>query len=350
MKNELDMVRNIRFVDWISEIKKKVRISQIKAAVQVNSELLRLYWDIGKDIAERELEAEWGSGFYEAASKALKQEIPGLRGFSVTNLKYMKRFFSFYSRCTTNRQQLVDDLQELFSVPWGHQILLISKCNSIEEAKFYIFKTITNGWSRAMLLNFLDAKLYLTQGKAVTNFSRLLPKEQSELAKETLKDPYNFDFLTLTEGYKERELEDALIDNITTFLLELGQGFAFVGRQIPLKVGEKEIFLDLLFYHLELRCYVVVELRVSEFDAAFTGQLGLYVSAVNHLKKKQTDNETLGLLICKTKDSVMAEYSLEASSQPLGISEYNLSNILPKNYQSSLPSIEEIEEIMKKVE
>jgi Uncharacterized conserved protein len=350
MKNELEIMRNSHFKEWIIDIKKRIKASQIKAAVQVNSEMLHLYWDIGKDIERNKLEAKWGSNFYESASKALKLEIPELRGLSVTNLKYMRRFYAFYSAGIENRQQVVDDLKGLFSIPWGHQIMLITKCNDIEEAMFYVSKTLSNGWSRNMLLNFLDANLYETQGKAITNFSELLPEAQSDLAKETLKDPYNFDFLTLTEGYKEKELEDALVSNITNFLIELGQGFAFVGRQVPLRVGEKEVFIDLLFYHLKLSCYVVVELKVCEFDAAFTGQLGLYVAAVNHQKKKDTDNTTLGLLICKTKDSVMAEYSLESSSQPIGISEYDLSNVLPKSYESTLPSIEDIEESVKKLE
>jgi len=347
MKNDLKIVNDSQFKKWIAEIKVRVKRSQIKAAVQANSEMLHLYWDIGKDIVDKEAETEWGSGFYSSMSKALKTEFSEMSGFSVTNLKYMKRFYLFYFDKDQNRQQPVDDLEQLYSIPWGHQILLFTKCQSVEEAMFYVHKTIENGWSRAMLLNFLDTNLYLAQGKAITNFSRMLPDAQSDLAKETLKDPYNFDFLTLTEGYKERELEDALTANITRFLLELGQGFAFVGRQISIKVGEKELFPDLLFYHLELKCYVVVELKVCEFDPAFTGQLGVYVAAVNHQKKKDTDNATLGLLICKTKDNVMAEYSLESSSQPIGISEYNLSNILPKEYRSTLPSIEDIENSIK---
>ena len=198
-----------------------------------------------------------------------------------------------------------------------------------------------------MLLNFLDTNLYSAQGKAITNFSRLLPDTKSDLAKETLKDPYNFDFLTLTEGYKEKELEEALTSNITNFLLELGQGFAFVGRQVPIMVGSKEMFIDLLFYHLELRCYIVVELKVTELEPSYIGQLGVYIAAINHQRKKDMDNETLGLLICKTKDNIVAEYALESSREPIGISEYNLSKLLPKNYKSSLPSIEEIEEKLK---
>ena len=309
--------------------------------------MLLLYWDIGKDIVQRDVESKWGSKIYSTLSAELKDAFPGIKGFSVTNLKYMKRFYQFYSVEQEIGQQPVDQLENIYVIPWGHQIILISKCDTVREALFYVNKTLENGLSRALLLNFLDTGLYERQGKAITNFSRLLPDTQSDLAKETLKDPYNFDFLTLSEGYRERELEDALTSNITKFLLELGQGFAFVGRQVPIQVGQKEIYLDLLFYHLELRCYVVIELKVCEFDPAFTGQLGVYVAAINHQKKKETDNQTIGLLICKTKDDVMAEYSLEASSQPIGISEYKLKDLLPNDYASSLPTIEEIEKSLK---
>ena len=341
MKNELTIINDNQYKSWISEIKEKVRNNQLKATIKVNEEMLKLYWDLGKDIVELKAESVWGSGFYNVMSTSLKQEFPDVTGFSVTNLKYMKRFYLFYSLADSNRQQLVDDL---YRIPWGHHILIFSKCKNYDEAIFYMEKTIENGWSRNMLLNYLDSNLYDSQGKAITNFSRMLPDPHSELAKETLKDPYNFDFLTLREEYKEKDLEEALTQNITKFLLELGQGFAFVGRQVPIKVGEKEIILDLLFYHLDLKCYVVVELKVSEFEPSYTGQLGTYVVAVNHNLKKDSDHETLGLLICKTKDNIIAEYSLEASNQPIGISEYNLSKLLPKDYEESLPSIEDIEE------
>jgi len=198
-------------------------------------------------------------------------------------------------------------------------------------------------------MNFIEADLYAAQGKALTNFSRLLPAPQSDLANEIIKDPYNFDFITLTEPYRERELEDALTENITKFLVELGQGFAYVGRQVPVKVGDTERFIDLLFYHLELRCYVVIELKATKFEAEYTGKLGLYVSAINHQRKKPSDNPTLGMIICKTKDNVEVEYSLESSSQPIGISEYKLSKLLPDNYKSVLPSIEEIEAGLKSI-
>jgi predicted nuclease of restriction endonuclease-like (RecB) superfamily len=224
----------------------------------------------------------------------------------------------------------------------------LNKCKSVPQALFYIQKTIENGWSRAVLMNFLEADLYAAQGKALNNFSRLLPEPQSDLANEIIKDPYNFGFLTLTEKYKEKELEDALIDNITKFLLELGRGFAYIGRQVPVKIGKKEREIDLLFYHTELHCYVVIELKTGDFEAEYAGKLSLYISAINHQRKKEVDNATIGLLICKTKDDIEVQYSLENMNQPIGVSEYKLSKLLPDNYKSLLPSIEEIEEELKK--
>lgn len=370
-----DITKESEFKQWLMDLKSRIRQSQLRAAVKVNSELLRLYWDLGKDIVVRQMDTVWGSGFYKQVHKELKSEFPEIQGFSKSNLYNMKKFYLFYTQENTDFQQLAGKLDDtnfqqavgnlgnidnknianrtlydeefksniLFSIPWGHHIEIFTKCKSIHEALFYVQKTIKNGWSRAMLMNFMDADLYHAQGKSINNFDKLLPDVQSDLAKETLKDPYNFDFLTLTEDYKEKELEDALVDNITKFLLELGQGFAFVGRQYPIKVGSKERSIDLLFYHLELRCYVVIELKVKEFEPEHTGKLGYYIVAVDEQLKKDVDNPTIGLLICKTKDNIEAQYSLKSSSQPIGISEYSFSKLLPENFKSSLPSIEEIE-------
>ncbi len=349
MSNELKIINDENYQKWICEIKELVHVSQLKAAVQVNTEMIRMYWHIGKEISDMHADAIWGTGFYKTMSQSLKEEFPSVNGFSVTNLKYMKRFFEFYKSDNANRQQVVDDLEKICSIPWGHHILIMTKCENVEEALFYVRKTLENGWSRAMLLNFLDVNLYNSQGKAITNFDRQLPALQSDLAKEVIKDPYNFDFLTLTEGYREKELEDALTNNITKFLLELGQGFAYIGRQQPIMIGQKEMAIDLLFYHMKLRCYIVIDLKVGEFDASYTSQVGTYVVAVNHQLKTDMDNPTIGLIICKTKDNVVAEYSLEASSVPIGISEYQLSKVLPKEIESSLPSIEEIEKSLKAI-
>jgi predicted nuclease of restriction endonuclease-like (RecB) superfamily len=234
--------------------------------------------------------------------------------------------------------------QILGGIPWRHHVEIMARCKSMDEAMFYVHKTLENGWSRAVLLNFMDSGLYESQGKAANNFSRLLPEIQSELAAAMVKDPYQFDFIALTENYKERELEDALTDNITKFLLELGQGFAYLGRQMPIQVGEHELTMDLLFYHMNLRCYIVIELKATGLKAEHAGKLGVYVTAVNHQLKTDADNPTIGLLVCKSKDKVMAEYAVESSSQPIGISEYELSQLIPDDYKSVLPSIEEIEE------
>jgi predicted nuclease of restriction endonuclease-like (RecB) superfamily len=340
---------DIDYSHWLTDIKSRIRHSQIKAAVKVNAALLHLYWGLGQDIVLRQLESAWGSGFFERLSKDLKSEFPHLKGFSYSNLKYCKQFYLFYNQDNTIRQQVVGELEEhlIFKIPWGHHIQIFSKTKSVPQALFYVQKTIENGWSRAVLMHFLEAGLYEAQGKALNNFARLLPEPQSDLAAEIVKDPYNFDFITLTEPYRERELEDALTANITKFLVELGQGFAYVGRQVPVKIGETERYIDLLFYHLELRCYIVIELKATKFEAEYTGKLGLYVSAINHQRKKPSDNPTIGMIICKTKDDIEVEYSLESSSHPIGISEYQLSKLLPENYKSLLPSIEEIEEGLK---
>jgi predicted nuclease of restriction endonuclease-like (RecB) superfamily len=365
---------------WLVELKARIRNSQIKAAVRINSALIELYWSIGADITVRQAEAAWGSGILKHLSSDLRAEFPNMQGFSERNLWYAKQFYGFYSqesqllhqvgavigyRDGVSKGHQVGDLLKsredgksltlqqpaekfefsviLGEIPWRHHVEIISKCKTVKEALFYIQKTVENGWSRAMLINFIENGLYNRQGKAINNFSRLLPDPQSDLARETLKDPYNFDFITLSEGYKERELEDALTSSITKFLLELGQGFAYIGRQVPVTVGEQEFFIDLLFYHVELRCYIVIELKAGKFEAEHTGKLGLYISAINHQRKKDTDNPTIGLLICKTKDNIVAEYSLESTNQPIGISEYQLSRLLPDKFKSSLPSIEEIE-------
>jgi predicted nuclease of restriction endonuclease-like (RecB) superfamily len=340
------------FAQWVKTIKSEIRNAQIKAAVRVNSTLLHLYWNLGKEITERQKSASWGDGFLKELSRELMAEFPDMKGFSYTNIRYIKQWYLFYNQDNTICQQLVGKLGEevFFSVPWGHHLYIMSSCKDINKAVFYLQKTVENGWSRAVLLNFLDTDLYERQGKAVNNFSRVLPDTQSDLAQQTLKDPYTFDFITLTDDYKERELEDALTGNISRFLIELGQGFAYVGRQVPLEVGDETLFADLLFYHLELRCYVVIELKACKFQPAFIGQLGTYVSAVNHLKKKPTDNTTIGLIVCKTKDDVMAQYALESTNQPIGITAYELSKLIPDEFKSKLPSIEEIENSVRNIE
>ena len=379
----IDFIKDPEYKQWLADLKMRIRQSQVRAMLKVNDELLRLYWDLGHDIVVRQMDSKWGGKFFQEVSRELKSEFPDIQGFSRTNLYYMRQFYLFYSQMeeivhqvggqlkSGNLHQLGTKIQEsknkdvafvhqlggqfdvhpIFQIPWRHHVEIFTKCKSVHEALFYVQKTIQNGWSRDMLANFMSVDLYSSQGKAINNFDRLLPDAQSDLAKQTLKDPYNFGFLTLTEKYKEKELEDALVENITKFLLELGQGFAFVGRQYPIQIGNVPRNIDLLFYHLELRCYVVIELKVKKFQPEHTGKLGYYIVAIDEQLKKEADNPTIGLLVVREKDNIEAQYSLKSSNQPIGISEYTLSKLIPEDFKSSLPSIEDIErELNKEIE
>ena len=360
---------DVRYRKWITAVSKRFRQSQLKAAVKVNDEMLRFYWGLGRDISLLSKEADYGSNFYKTISGDLKDVFPDIKSFSPTNLKYMRYFYEMYPAVgirqqtadelvipenrpqlvdgfdqTENRPQPVDDLEMIFYIPWGHNRMILDKCKgNPEKALFYVKKTLENNWSRAVLMNFLDTDLYERQGKAITNFSLTLPAEQSELAQAITKDPYNFDFISIREKYDEKELKDALMDNIERFLMELGNGFAYAGREVELNIGKTENFIDLLFYNFKLHCFVVIEVKIGEFKSADMGQLGTYMVAVNHQMKGEKDEPTLGLIICKSRDSVKARYALEASSQPMGIAVYDINRFLPEDYRSSLPTIEEIE-------
>ena len=346
------------YKNWISDVSKRFRKSQLKAAVKVNEEMLRFYWTMGRDIAKMSNEAKYGNQFYNTISTDLKDIFPDIKSFSPTNLKYMRYFYEMYptaeicqkvvdeSETSENRQQLADEsgLQWIFRIPWGHHMFLLDKCKENQEkALFYVKKTIENNWSRAVMQNQVSSNLYEREGKALTNFAKTLPAIQSDLAQAITKDPYNFDFLTMQETYDEKELKDALLNDVSHFLLELGTGFAYMGREVRLVVGEKEKFLDLLFYNAKAHCYVVVEVKTGDFDSANAGQLGTYVVAVNHQIKTEYDNPTIGLLVCRGLDRVEAQYALESSSQPLGISSYELSKLVPEKFKGSMPTIEEIE-------
>ena len=346
------------YKNWISDVSKRFRKSQLKAAVKVNEEMLRFYWTMGRDIAKMSNEAKYGSQFYNTISTDLKDIFPDIKSFSPTNLKYMRYFYEMYptaeicqkvvdeSETSENRQQLADEsgLQWIFRIPWGHHMFLLDKCKENQEkALFYVKKTIENNWSRAVMQNQVSSNLYEREGKALTNFAKTLPAIQSDLAQAITKDPYNFDFLTMQETYNEKELKDALLNDVSHFLLELGTGFAYMGREVRLVVGEKEKFLDLLFYNTKAHCYVVVEVKTGDFDSANAGQLGTYVVAVNHQIKTEYDNPTIGLLVCRGLDRVEAQYALESSSQPLGISSYELSKLVPEKFKGRMPTIEEIE-------
>lgn len=357
------MVSNIdsQYGEWLSEIKSDYRRSQIKAAVKVNEELLRFYWRLGRGIAQLHFDAEWGSGFYDALSKDLKEAFPDSKGFAVSNLRYMRRYYELFPDFPIRPQvegeigdaaihpQVEGEImprvgEQIFMIPWNHIKYILDKCGGNQaKALFYVRETIKNNWSRAVLLNFLGTDLYERKGKAITNFEATLPRDGGDLAKQITKDPYNFDFLVLRKEYDEKELKSALISNIERFLLELGRGFAYMGREYRLDLGEEEEFCDMLFYNTVAHAYVVVEVKVEKLKPADLGQLGTYVVAVDHTLRGESDNKTIGLLICRDKNETTARYALESSSQPLGISSYELSTLVPEEFKGSLPTIEELE-------
>ena len=339
---ERSLFSDEEYRNWIKSIGARYRQCQIKAAVSVNQELISFYWSLGQEIVERDAENKYGSNFYSALSKDLRELIPEVRGFASSNLRYMAKFYSLYSPVifpqvvgeseTKNFPQVVGNLREedLFAVPWGHHRMIIDRCKEdTNKAIFFIKKTIQNNWSRAVLDNFLSTDLYDRQGKAISNFAYALPAPQSDLAQEMTKDPYNFDFLTIREDYDEKQLKDALVDNVIKFLMELGKGFAFVGREYPLPIDGTEEHIDLLFYHLRLHCYVVVEVKVKAFNSRDIGQTATYVAIADDLIRGDGDNKTIGLIICKSKNNVLAKYAVGTSNEPIGISEYELSNLLP---------------------
>ena len=371
------------YLEWIKKLSTRYRQSQIKAAVKVNEEMLRFYWELGRDIVEMHIEERWGEGVIDNLVADIKREIPNISGISRRNVYYCKQLYSLYNQhitvvpqvvaqigtdgdktpCSGESQMIVPQVEaqfskdvaehiatDVFSVPWGHHRCIIDKCkNDSQKALFFVHQTVQNGWSRNMLLNFLDTDLYERQGKALTNFSCTLPETTSDLAQELTKDPYNFAFTGITSNYNERLLKDKLLNNITQFLVELGTGFAYVGKEYRLQVGEREQFIDLLFYNLNLSCYVVIEVKVGKFEFSDVGQLGGYVVSCNHiLRKEGRDNPTIGLLICKEKDRIQAQYALESSSQPIGISEYELEKFYPEKVEGTIPTIEELEKQLER--
>jgi predicted nuclease of restriction endonuclease-like (RecB) superfamily len=336
------------YKEFLTNIKSKIKTAQLKAHIKVNEEMLRLYWDIGFMIVEKQKVSMWGDKILENISSDLKLEFPEIQGFSRTNIIYMKKLYQFYSLGQQAVDQLQNDkIEKIFYIPWGHNIHIISKSKDIDEALFYVNKTIENGYSRAELIEQMKKELYKRNGKAITNFKNTLPKIQSDLANEITKDPYSFDFLTLRQSYDEKELENALVSNMTKFLLELGSGFAFVGQQYKIVVDKNDFKIDLLFYHTKLHCFVVVELKTTDFKPEYAGKLNFYITAVDEQVKTKFDNPTIGILICKSKSDTVVEYALRNVSTPIGISQYELSNILPKELESSLPTIEQIEAELK---
>jgi len=324
------------YADWLAELKSRIHNAQQRATLAVNRELVLLYWQIGRDILARQAEQGWGAKVIDRLAHDLRAAFPEMKGFSRANLMYMRAFAEAWPD-----GQIVQ--QAVGQLPWGHNLVLLSKLKNRGERLAYAQKTIDNNWSRNVLVMQIETRLLERQGKAVTNFEQRLPKPQSDLARESLKDPYRFDFLGLTDEAQEREIESALVQHVTRFLLELGTGFAFVGRQVLLDVGGDEFLIDLLFYHLKLRCYVVIELKGGKFKPEHLGQLGFYLTAVDRQVKAEQDNPTIGLLLCKSKNKVVAEYALGDKTQPMGIAEYKLLESLPEPLQTSLPTIEQIE-------
>ncbi len=335
-----NVIGNKEYNALFADIKARIRSTQIKAALSVNSELLKLYWSIGADIVAKQKNTKWGDGLLLRLSKDLMAEFPDMKGFSLSNLKYIKQWFKFYSEVSVISQQLVGQITQ---IPWGHNIVIISKCKAMKEALFYVQNTIRHNWSRNVLIHQIESGLHKREGKAITNFPLTLPKPQSDLAHQTLKDPYIFDFLSMSADYNERDLEKRLIEHLTNFLLELGAGFAFIGRQVLVQVGDREFFIDLLFYHTRLHCYMVIELKTGDFEPGHAGQINFYIKAVDSQLRKAEDRPTIGLLLCKGRDKLVAEYALSDVHKPIGVSEYKLTHSLPKKLKSSLPTIKEIE-------
>ena len=353
----------------LTEIKDRIRQAQTKATLSANTEMVLMYWDIGRMIQQRQQMEGWGAGIIPRLARDIRNELPEIKGFSERNIGYMIRFFREYEEPSILQQAVAklpeastrvetllrteakigisdhnQSLQQLVAkIPWGHNILLMEKVKDLPTRFWYMRQTIEQGWSRDTLATMIRGKAYDRQGQTVSNFSAHLPEPQSELAQQVLKDPYFFDFLTLEEPFHERELETGLIRHLEKFLLELGSGFAFVGRQYHLEVSDKDFYLDLLFYHLKLRCFIVVELKKGDFKPEYAGKMNFYCSVVDDQLKQEIDQPTIGLIICQTKDRILTEYALRDINKPIGISDYELTRALPENLKSSLPTVEEIE-------
>jgi predicted nuclease of restriction endonuclease-like (RecB) superfamily len=347
------------YSNLLNDIKTRIRQAQVKATLSANAEMIAMYWDVGRMIHKRQQQEGWSASIIPRLSRDLKNELPEVKGFSERNLGRMLAFFRNHQTIEAFLPQPVAKTESseilpqpvaksptadlIMSIPWGHHALLMEKIKDHLIRFWYMEQIIQNGWSRDVLGLMIKSGAHNRQGKAVTNFNLTLPDPQSDLARQSLKDPYIFDFLTLTEPFNERELEVGLVKHLEKFLLELGQGFAFVGRQYQLTISDKDFYIDLLFYHLKLRCFIVIELKKGDFKPEYAGKMNFYCSAVDDLLKHPTDQPTIGLILCQTKDRILAEYALRDVHKPIGVSEYELTRALPENLKSSLPSIEEIE-------
>jgi len=377
-----EIIKLSEYRDWLRDLKQQIKTGQIKSVLSVNSQMIMLYWDLGKQIVEKQEHAKWGSGFIEQLSKDLQKEFPDMKGFSAYNLRFMRIFYKFYSQLIWEQpvpklenqimnqfvsllpdtnfikwEQPVPKLQysenqpvtaceqvvrKFACVPWGHHLLILKKIKDLSQAIFYINKTIENNWSRAVLEYQIETNLYDRQGKAVTNFNLTLSAPQSDLANEMMKDPYNFGFLQMSQKVKETELEKALVQHISNFLPELGIGFAYMGRQFTLKVGGDEYRTDLLFYHTRLKCYVIIELKTKKFEPEFIGKLNFYISTVNELVKDNHDKPTIGILLCKNKNNYAVEFSLKDVNNPIGVSTFHYTE-LADDIKAALPSVEKLQ-------
>jgi len=341
--NELTNTKN--YQTFLKEITEQIKKSQIKALNSVNHELTVLYYGIGRVIYQKKEIEGWGSKIIKQLSSDLKNELPKVKGFSERNIMFMLRFYKEYPE-----NEIVKQPVSLFQVSWSHNIVLIQKIKDRELREWYRQKTLQEGWGRDTLIQKIKQEIHEKEGKLVSNFKTILPSTNSELVQQSFKDPYLFDFLTMAEPFRERELELNLVKHMEKFLLELGSGFAFVGRQYHLEVSDKDFYVDLLFYHLKLRCYIVIELKKGEFKPSYSGQINFYCSVVDDVLAHKEDNPTIGLILCQEKDEIVAEYSLRNMSQPIGISEYELTEVLPKEFASSLPTIEMLENEFTEIE
>lgn len=374
----MDISTKGQYNKLLVQIKQNIHSVQAKAALAVNTSLIQLYWNIGKMIAENQALFEGRNSYVAQLEKDLEAEFPDMKGFSRSNLFFIRKFYRFYAgdssveqlvRLNENpsieisMQQAVASTGEssvqqpvglkvaLLSIPWGHHIVIINKIKQIDEAFFYISQTLEHNWSRAILTMQIEQNLFARQGKAITNFKATLPEQQALMATQILKDPYNFGFLTLEPKMQELDIEKQLIEHITKFLLELGKGFAFIGRQYPVEVGEKDYRLDLLFYHIRLRCFIVIDLKTEEFKPEYAGKMNFYLSAVDDLLKAETDQPSIGIILCKHKNKLEVEYALRGISKPIGVSEFTLTQALPAELKGTLPTVEEFEnELIKDIE
>lgn len=348
IKKDTHEVDISEYAQTLFDLKNRIAEAQIKAAISVNKELIKLYWSIGETLAEKQKASKWGSKTIEQLAQDLQNSFPSMGGFSRRNIFRMQSFFVAYG-LVPQPVALIEELP-IFLIPWGHNAVLLEKLKDNKERLWYAQKTIEHGWSRSILEMKIESDLYNREGKAITNFARTLPPIQSDLAQQALKDPYNLKFLNLENEHAERDVEQGLVDNMQKFLLELGKGFAFVGRQYHLEVEDEDFYADLLFYHIKLKCYIVVELKARKFDPRDVGQLNFYLTAVDNLLREPSDNPTIGLLLCKTKKNIIAEWALKDVQKPIGIAGYEtkFTEALPKSLTSSLPTIEELEKELEK--